>query len=368
MDSRVQKMAQVITNFSMKIQPQERVLIRATSPAAEPLVQALYQEALRVGAYAFPYIHLRDEDSLAIEATHTPDVLGAVNPMLEMMYQTCDVIIRIDAEENPVELSHYPTDLQRHAVSRHSELINIQMKRTAEGFLRRCTTSYPVLGHAQRAGMSRLQYEDFFFKACKLHLDDPVSAWQALDKQQQKLVEYLKGKKHLQIQGKHIDMEMSIEGRIFISAGGDENFPDGEIFTGPVEDSVNGWVKFDNPSYYNSNVVYGAYLKFKDGLIVDASADRNEAYLLSVLDVDPGARRLGEFAIGNNYDIQHVTGAILFDEKIGGTIHMAVGQGYAETGSVNTSSVHWDLICGMQEDSEILVDGELFYKNGNFIV
>lgn len=368
MDSRIEKMAQTMIAYSTAVQPGERVLIRASSPAAEPLVQALYQEALQVGAYVFTYVHLRDEDSLALEATDNTDLLGAVNPMLELMYQTCDVVIRIEAAENPRALSDYPLELQRARAQGHRAVLNIQTAREGDGSLRRCSTFFPTQGHAQRAGMSLQQYEDFFYRGCKLHLDDPVTAWREFAAQQQRLVDYLVGKKHLHVRGKDLDLEMSIEGRTFINAGATANFPGGEIFTGPVEDSVNGWVKFTYPAYHEGNEVVGVELTFKDGLVTKAKAEKNEPFLLSVLDTDPGARRLGEFAIGTNYDIQRFTGSIIFDEKIGGTIHMAVGQGSIQAGSVNTSAVHWDMIYDMRGGGEILVDGELFYQNGEFLV
>ncbi len=160
---------------------------------------------------------------------------------------------------------------------------------------------------------------------------------------------------------------MSVAGRVFINSAGRANFPCGEIFTGPVEESVNGWIKFTYPAYYGGSEVEGVELTFKDGLVVDARAAKNEAYLLSVLDTDPGARRLGEFAIGTNYDIQRFTGSIVFDEKIGGTIHTAVGQAYPQSKGVNRSAVHWDMICDMKEGGEIRADGELFYQNGQFL-
>jgi aminopeptidase len=144
--------------------------------------------------------------------------------------------------------------------------------------------------------------------------------------------------------------------------------PSGEIFTGPVEDSVNGWIRFTYPAISGGREVEGVELEFKDGKVVHASAQKNEEYLLTLLDSDPGARYLGEFAIGTNYGIKRFTRSILFDEKIGGSIHMAVGAGYPETGSLNKSSIHWDFICDMRDDSEILVDGELFYKNGEFMI
>ena len=195
-----------------------------------------------------------------------------------------------------------------------------------------------------------------------------MAAWRELETKQQRLVDYLKGKEHLHIRGQNIDLQMSIADRTFLNASGRRNFPDGEIFTGPVENSVNGWVAFTYPALYGGNEVLGARLTFENGLVTQATAEKGETFLNSVLDTDEGSRRLGEFAIGTNRDIQRFTGEILFDEKIGGTVHMAVGQGYPETGSVNASKVHWDMICDMRDGGEILVDGQLFYKDGEFTI
>lgn len=368
MDARIEKMADVLINYSTKVQPGDKVLIRSTSPAAEPLVQALYQASLKAGGETFVYVHMREEDSLAIEATGNLDLLAAVNPMLKLMYETFDVIFRIEASENPRALSEYSAEAQKARSGAAAALLNIQMEREGRGVLRRCTTQFPTQGYAQAAGMSLRQYETFLYEACKVHLPDPVAAWQVLAEKQQRLIDYLAGKKTLYVRGGNINLEMSIEGRAFLNASGEANFPDGEIFTGPVEDSVNGWVKFTYPAYYRSNEVVGAELTFENGLITQAIAEKNEVFLISTLDTDPGARRLGEFAIGTNNDIKRFTGSILFDEKIGGTVHMAVGQGYPQTGSVNTSKVHWDMICDMRDGGEILVDGELFYKDGEFVI
>ena len=159
-----------------------------------------------------------------------------------------------------------------------------------------------------------------------------------------------------------------IEDRLFVNSDGKKNMPDGEVFTGPVENSANGWVRFTYPAIYRGNEVKGVELEFRDGLVVGAKAQSNESFLIATLDTDAGSRRLGEFAVGTNRQIKEFTGSILFDEKMGGTVHMAVGQGYAETGSVNHSSVHWDMICDMRDGGEIVVDGALFYKDGEFMV
>lgn len=368
MDSRVEKMAEVIINYSTAVKPGERVLLRSTSPAGEPLVRAMYQAALRAGGEVFTYTHISDEDSLAIEATDDLELLAAINPMLKLMYETSDVIVRVEASENPRALSGYPVEAQRARAKAAGTILNIQMEREGNGSLRRCTTQFPTQGYAQAAGMSLSQYADFVFQACKVHLEDPVAAWREVEQRQQRLVDYLAGKKAIQVRGSNIDLVMSIAGRSFENACGAANFPDGEIFTGPVEDSVNGWVKFTYPAYYRGNEVQGVALTFENGVVSEARAEKNEPFLLSTLDTDAGARRLGEFAIGTNNDIQRFTGSILFDEKIGGTVHMALGQGYLQTGSQNSSVVHWDMICDMRAGGEILVDGALFYRNGEFLV
>ncbi|NJL93346.1 MAG: aminopeptidase [Anaerolineae bacterium] len=367
-DARVQKMAEVLIRYSTRVQPGDRVLIRGLSPAAQPLVQALYQETLRAGGRAYIYQHISDEDALALEATQDAALLAEPNPMLQMMYEECNVVIRIEAAENLRALSDYPAPSQQARATARNAPIAIQMRREGANVLRRCTTLFPTQAYAQAAGMSLAQYADFVFRACKLHLDDPIAGWREVQQMQARLVEFLRGKKALHVRGEHIDLHLSIEGRTFLNANGTANFPDGEIFTGPVEDSVNGWVQFTYPAYYNGNEVLGARLTFENGVVTQATAERNADFLNRVLDTDSHARRLGEFAMGTNQDIQHFTGSILFDEKIGGTVHMAVGQGYPQTGSVNQSSVHWDMICDMRQGGEIRVDGELFYKDGQFKV
>ena len=216
--------------------------------------------------------------------------------------------------------------------------------------------------------MSLREFEDFVFQATFVDRDDPVAEWQAIGAMQTRLVDYLKGKQQVELRGPNIELDLSIEGRSFINSDGKRNMPSGEIFTGPVEDSTQGWVEFSYPAIRQGREVEGIRLEFDKGEVVKASADKGEDYLLAMLDSDPGARRLGELGIGTNFGIQRFTKRILFDEKIGGTIHLAVGKGYPETGSQNESAIHWDMICDMREDAEIKVDGEVFYKNGKFTI
>jgi aminopeptidase len=216
--------------------------------------------------------------------------------------------------------------------------------------------------------MSLSDYENFIYKATFADQDDPVAVWQKIHTEQQKKVDWLAGKKTFQIRGVHADLTMSIEGRSFINSSGDQNMPSGEIFTSPVENSVTGWVEFTYPAIRLGREVEGVRLEFEDGKVVKASAKKNAAYLLEVLDTDEGARYLGELGIGTNFGISRFTKSILYDEKIGGSFHLALGSGFAQIGGQNKSIVHWDLICDARKDTEMIVDGELFYKNGEFKV
>jgi aminopeptidase len=169
------------------------------------------------------------------------------------------------------------------------------------------------------------------------------------------------------LRGPNVDLSLSINGRKFLNAAGKSNMPDGEVFTGPVEDTLNGFVRFSYPAIYSGVLVEGVELTFSNGKVTQARAEKNQAFLMEMLESDTGARYVGEFAIGTNYEINRFSHNILFDEKLGGSFHMALGAGYPETGSHNKSIIHWDMICGMQKDAEILLDGEVVYKNGKFV-
>jgi len=288
--------------------------------------------------------------------------------MLKLMYETCEVIFRIEAEENTRALSSFPSDKLKAKERNRGGWLSIQMAREGAGTLRRCTTLYPTQAFAQDADMSLAEYTDFVFGACAVSEADPVAYWLAQAARQEKLVKYLNGKKAMQLHGPNIDLSLSIGGRTFVNADGRFNFPDGEIFTGPVEESVTGHVKFTFPLVYQGAMVRDAELTFKEGKIVEATAGQNAAFLNTMLDTDAGSRYLGEFALGLNSFIDRFTGQILFDEKIGGTIHMAVGQSYPQTGAHNQSSVHWDMICDTRKDTEILVDGERIFADGKYLI
>jgi aminopeptidase len=257
---------------------------------------------------------------------------------------------------------------QQRSAQAKQELMKIYMERSASGDLKWTLTNFPCPAYAQDADMSLSDFEDFVYSATYCDREDPIAEWQRIHNEQQKVVDWLKGKKDVTVKSPNVDLSLSIKDRTFINSDGKHNMPSGEVFTGPVEKSVNGWVEFTYPAIEQGKEVTGIRLEFKDGKVVKASAEKNEDFLLAMLDSDEGARYLGEFAIGTNYGIQQFTKSILYDEKIGGSFHLAVGAGYPETGSKNVSSIHWDMICDIQEDSEIKVDGDLLYKDGKFMI
>jgi aminopeptidase len=216
--------------------------------------------------------------------------------------------------------------------------------------------------------MSLHEFEEFVFDVCFLNDEDPIARWKALAAQQQHYVDWLKGKKNVHILGQGTDLKLSIADRIFINSDGKRNFPSGEFFTGPIENSANGVVQFDIPASYDGHAVEGVRLVFREGKVIEASARQGQDYLLKMLDLDAGSRYLGEFAFGNNYGVTHGTKQILFDEKMGGTVHMALGQSYPETGGVNQSALHWDMICDLRTKGEVYIDNTLFLKDGKILV
>ncbi len=365
-DPRVTKLADVLVNYSTKVQPGEWVGILG-DVAALPLIRAVYEQVVRAGGN--PSLLFTDEAMTRQFYRHAnDDQLSWLDPSLDLYYNQADVYIRLGALSNTRAMTSIDPTIVRKAQSARQPWLETRMRRASEGTMKWVGTLYPTEGLAQEAGMSLEEYEDFVFAACFADRDDPVAEWRKMGAMQQQKIDWLKGKKRVRCQGPNIDLELSIDGRVFINACGERNMPDGEIFTGPVEESVNGWVKFTYPSIVQGRAVEGIELKFEQGKVAQASAQKNESLLFAQLDADAGSRYLGEFAIGTNFGIDKFTGQILFDEKIGGTVHMAVGLGYPDTGSKNKSSVHWDMICDMRTDSTIHVDGDLFYENGQFVV
>jgi aminopeptidase len=364
-DPRVTKLAKVLVQYSTEIKQGQQVIVR-THPVANELTLAVYEEIIKAGAHPFIMNDIPGSQEIFYKFA-SDEQLDYVSPITKMVVDTFDVYIHLWAEDNTRNLSG--TDPVRMARSRKAQSVVSQqlLKRAAEGKMRWSLTVYPNNAMAQEADMSLRGYEDFVYGAGMLDEEDPVAFWRAEAEKQRKLIRWLKGRDKAIIKGSNVDISLSIKDRTFIECAGKENFPDGEIFTGPVEDSVNGWIRFKYPAIFSGQEVTDIELWFENGKVVKEKAGKNQELLTSALNTDAGSRYLGEWGIGTNYGIQRFTKNMLFDEKIGGTIHFAVGSGYPESGSRNESGLHWDMLCDMS-DAEITLDGDLFYKNGKTVV
>jgi aminopeptidase len=215
--------------------------------------------------------------------------------------------------------------------------------------------------------MSLHEYSDFVFRAGLLHLPDPVAAWRAISEKQQRLADHLDKKKEIRVIGKDTDLRVGVEGRHWINCDGHENFPDGEVFTGPIETATEGTIRYTFPAVHQGRECHDIVLVFKAGKVVDAHAGKGEDFLRKMIDQDAGARTLGEIALGTNFGITQYTKNTLFDEKIGGTCHAALGAAYPESGGKNESGLHWDMVCDLRQPGcEVRADGEVIVREGRF--
>jgi aminopeptidase len=365
-DQRAEALAQILVRYSTRVQKDDVCVIQSTT-AAEVLVQAVYEEVLRAGG--LPVMALTtDGAQAAFYELASDDQLDWVAPTSEWAAEHADVRIGIMADVNPRELSRADPAKQARSQKARKPLMETSMRRSAAGEHRWSLTLFPTHGYASEAGMSLADYEDFFYAACLATDGDPVTAWQRQSDQVKHLTEWIQGKEEVRIQAEGTDITLGVAERRWIPCFGEFNMPDGEFFTGPVEDSVNGEVAFSFPASYGGRTVSGVRFRFEDGKVVDASAEQGEDFLLEMLDTDDGARRLGELGIGTNFGIATGTKEILLDEKIGGTVHMAVGMSYPETGGTNASAVHWDMVCDLRRGGSITVDGIELQRDGKFLV
>jgi aminopeptidase len=365
-DPRIQKLSELLVRYSVVVRKEDRVWIRGDS-AAEPLIKAVYAEVLKEGGHPYLSINPNGIDEVFFHLASDEQIRYIHQPERYML-DNYDVAINLEANVNTKALSS--VDPKKMVIYRQArtELMKTFLRRSTEGALRWVTTLMPTNAQAQDAEMSLDEYEAFVYGACMPDMNDPVTYWEKFSKKQQKIVDWLAGRKKIQVIGKETELTLNVEGRIFINCDGKNNMPDGEVFTGPVEDSVNGHVYFSYPAIEEGKEVAGIRLWFENGRVVKATAEKNEDYLLKMIDTDKGSRYVGEFAIGTNEGITRFTRQILFDEKINGSFHMALGAGYPESGSKNESAIHWDMICDLRNGGEIWVDGELLYRNGKFVI
>jgi aminopeptidase len=358
-DIRIQNLAQILVRYSVRAQRHELIAVDGTAQA-EPMAIAVYEELIRAGA--FPIVRLAPSEASEIFFKRgQPHHFTSITPIQRAMANHLDGSIYIDSSPNTRALS--TVDPKKQALySRATKPLREKMMKK-----KWCLTLFPTQAYAQDAEMSLSEFEDFVYSATFVDEKNPISAWQALAKKQERLIGKLHGAHRIRIIGPETDLSFSVKGRVFINSNGHHNMPCGEIFTGPVENSAEGRIRYSYPVCHAGREVDGIRLVFRNGQVVEATAEKNEKFLLAMLDMDPGARRLGEFGIGANYGIQKFIKNILFDEKIGGSIHLALGQSYPETGGRNQSALHWDMIKDLRHGGKIIVDGKVFQKDGKFV-
>jgi aminopeptidase len=365
-DPRITAWARTLVTYSTGVQPGDVVSIEG-DVSARTLLAEIYRETLRAGGLPAMIPRLGEVNRMLLEQA-SDEQISWISPVERWSRGEADVVIRVLGEENTKALSGIAPDRQMVRKRSQGELLKTMIERAAAGECRWSLTLWPTNAYAQDAEMSTDEFTAFVFDACKLGVDDPAAAWRQQGAMQQRLVDWLAGKQEIHLRGPDTDLRLAVADRVWINCDGTNNFPDGEIFTGPIEDATDGHIRFSYPVVVDGREVHDVRLRFAAGRVVDASASRGEGYLLETLDADPGARTLGEFAFGTNFDITRFTKNILFDEKIGGTVHMALGAGYPETGSVNQSAIHWDLICDLREGGSVEVDGEPFLRDGRYLV
>jgi aminopeptidase len=362
-----EKYASVLVDYSTKVKKGDLVVIRATSAMAENLVKAIYKKVLERGANPILRTSICDMSDIFIKYAND-EQLDFVDPMAKLEYKVVDKYISIGAPLNVKSMARADKTKMARRSKATRELSELLLKRSAKGEASWVIADVPTHALAQEAKMSFDEYSEFLFSACFLNLEDPVKRLQQMETEQSKWVNYLNKTSKIRIVGEKTDITFSTKGRKWISCSGLNNYPDGEVFTSPVEDSAEGEIFFDFPAIYRGNEAHNIHLKIHKGKIVEAHAEKGEEFLNAMLDLDEGARFVGEIAIGTNEMIQDVTGNILFDEKIGGSIHMAAGASYPETGGKNTSGLHWDIIKNMKNGGKIYADDILIYENGKIII
>jgi len=365
-DPRVENLARILVGYSTEVKAGDTCLIEGPT-AAEPLVAAIYERVLDAGGH--PVVAMSFAGQQPAYFKHASgEQLDWISPTARWAAEEADCRIAIWADTNTRELSNVDPELQTRRRAATRELMQTMMKRASVGEHRWVGTMFPTEAHAADAEMSLAEFEDFYFRACLADDPDPLGAWKRASEECHRLAEWIEGREQVRIVADGTDLTLGVAGRHFIPCDGEHNMPDGEFFTGPVEDSVEGEVSFHLPATIGGREVAGVRLRFEAGKVVDATAERGEEYLISMLDTDEGARRLGELGIGTNFGIERGTRSILLDEKIGGTVHLAVGASYPESGGVNESAVHTDLVCDLRRGGRLEVDGEVMQEDGAFAV
>lgn len=360
-----EKYAKLLVNYSLELKKGDKFFIRS-SYLAEDFLKAVYRQALAAGAYPELKIGINGAEKIFYE-TADDGQLQYIPPTLTYVAENYDAALYVLAPFNMKELQNVDPQKKQLVNAARAGLTKTTMQRSADGCFNWTLCVFPTDAAAQECGMSLAEYEEFVYFACFLYEDDPTAKWIEFRDSQQRIVDCLTGKDHIRYVGKDIDISFSAKGRKWVNSAGKNNMPSGEVFTSPVEDSVNGKIRFSFPGYYMGQEIEDISLEVKDGEVVKWDASKGKDLLDKILEI-PGAKKFGEAAVGTNKGIDKFTKNMLFDEKIGGTIHMAIGAAIPEAGGKNESSVHWDMLADMTDGGEIYADDELVYKNGEFII
>lgn len=354
-DPRVEKLASILINHSLGVKKGDVVMISSSSELAKPLVLEVFREALEAGGHPFTNIGFEETANIFYDNA-SPDQIKNFPKIKLFEAKNIDCIVNIRASVNKKSLSNIDPKVigERSKVLRPISEIIVNKKRWI-------LTNYPTNALAQEADMSLPEYEDFLYNATNID-------WNSVKKEEMKLKAHLDRASEVRIVGKDTDLKLSIKGRKSITCFGERNMPDGEVFMSPVEDSAEGHIYYEMPAIYQGREVTGIRLTFRKGKVVEAKADKNQDFLIAMLDTDKGGRFLGELGVGTNYGIQKFSKDILFDEKIGGTVHLAVGRSYEEAGGKNHSAIHWDMIKDLRTGGAIYLDGKAIQKDGKFLI
>jgi aminopeptidase len=365
-DPRYDALAELVLDHSLRLQPGQVLRIEGDAVAGAPLVVPLHREAIKRGAHAYASLDLGSLKEILV-AQGSDEQLDFVSPMELREIDAIDASITVWSESNTRSFTRADPDRRQRQLTAQRQFSIRRRDRIARGEHRWCGTLCPTEGHAQDADMSLEDYEDFVFRACHVLDDDPVDHWRQVGERLQARADELDSVHELRIVGEDTDLTVVVGGRTWRPAYGRQNVPDGEVYTSPVETGVNGTIRFGFPAVFGGREIDDARLTLENGRVVAAEAAGGEEYLRSLLELDEGAGVVGEIAFGLNYEIDRFTRNILFDEKIGGTMHMALGMGFEALGGQNRSALHLDLICDLRREGEVYADGELIWCNGRFL-
>lgn len=364
-DQRLNKLAKLLVNYSTEVKPGDFVFVMSDEVATPWMVEVV-KEAVKAGAHVETMLNSTDIAEAKLKYS-TPEQLKEENFIMRETLKKADVWLTAWGTRNTKVNANIPAEKLQYSAQGAASWRKVYSEKMGDGSLRWCGTQYPTYSDAQEASMSLNDYEEFVYGAGLLDFEDPVKEWKRISAEQERWIKYLDTKKQLHIISEGTDIKVNIESRKWINCDGRVNFPDGEIFTSPVEDGIEGHITFSFPGIYMGKEIEGIRLEISKGKVVKAEAKKGEELLKALLSTDEGASSFGEVAIGTNYGIKKFTRNMLFDEKIGGTIHMAIGDSMPEAGGKNRSTIHWDMLCDMRQGGKIYADGELFYENGNFV-